>query len=41
MIARPIAASAAATVNINNVNTWPDKSSKYIEKEKELKHKVI
>ena len=31
MIARPIAASAAATVNINNVNTWPDKSSKYIE----------
>ena len=36
MIARPIAASAAATVNINNVNTWPDKSSKYIENDTRL-----
>ncbi len=26
MIARPIAASAAATVKINKVKTWPDKS---------------
>ena len=25
-IARPIAASAAATVKINKVKTWPDKS---------------
>ena len=33
MIAKPIAASAAATVKINKVKTCPDKSFKYIENE--------
>ena len=32
-MASPIAASAAATVKINSVNTWPDKFPKYIENE--------
>ena len=33
MIAKPIAASAAATVKINKVKTCPDKSFNYIENE--------
>ena len=33
IIARPIAASAAATVKINNVNIWPVKSFIKIEKD--------
>jgi len=32
IIARPIADSEAATLNINNENTWPNKSSKKYEK---------
>jgi hypothetical protein len=31
-IARPIAASAAATTNMNKENIWPDKSFKRYEK---------
>ena len=34
MIAKPIAASAAATVNMNKANTCPLRSFKKIEKEK-------
>ena len=36
IIANPIAASAAATVKINNVNTRPDKSPRNNEKETKL-----
>ena len=33
IMAKPIAASAAATVKINIVNIWPNKSPEKIEKE--------
>ena len=36
MMAKPIAASAAATVKINIVNIWPSKSPEKIEKEIKL-----
>ena len=36
-MARPIAASAAATVNMKNTNTWPVSSPRYREKAMKLK----